>query len=424
MTLRVLRQGVYRIEGPAKVTVHEGEIYATGVVYREGQSFTVLRARRLAIKALRDSKVELVLGPGALLERVNSSEEVLDEWERVVSSLDPKGVVLILGAMDMGKSTMAALLGNKALARGYRVAVVDADVGQNDLGPPTTVSLSRLTRYVTHLRQLSAEKSLFLQSTSLERVWRRALDGIARAVRYAVEAWGADSVVVNTDGWIADEEAVTFKRALIERLRPSWIVAIQAERELAPILDGVPNVVSTCPPPAAKAKSREDRKIHREMGYGRYIFPPTELALSLDRVPFCNVPLFGGVELTEELRKALARTLSVPVLYANQVGNRVYAVVAGEWLIRKVGGVKVYGVPEGFERGLLVGLEDREGFLVGLGALKRIYYDRRRAIVYTSSGMERRLGDLACIRLGLVRLDENFMEAERVSQILKLEEDF
>lgn len=420
----MLRQGVYRLEGPAKVTVHEGEIYATGVVYREGQSFTVLRARRLAIKALTDSKVELVLGPGALLERVDSSEEVVDEWERVASSLDPKGVVLILGAMDVGKSTMAALLGNKALARGYRVVVVDADVGQNDLGPPTTVSLSRLTRYVTHLRQLSAEKSIFLQSTSLERVWRRALGRITKAVRYALEAWGAESVIVNTDGWIADEEAVAFKRALIEGLKPSWIVAIQAERELAPILDGVPNVVSTCPPPAARAKSREDRKIHREMGYGRYIFPPVELAVSLERVPLCNVPLFGGVELAEELRRALAKALSVPVLYANQVGNRLYAVVAGDWIVKRMGGVKVYGIPEGFERGLLVGLEDGEGFLVGLGALKKIYYDRRRAIVYVSGGLERRLGDVACMRLGLVRLDESFMEAERVNQVLRLEEDF
>jgi hypothetical protein len=61
VTIRVLRAGdIYRVEGPAKVVVRKGQIYATGVIYSEGQSFTVLRARRLAIKAVADAEVEFV----------------------------------------------------------------------------------------------------------------------------------------------------------------------------------------------------------------------------------------------------------------------------------------------------------------------------------------------------------------------------
>lgn len=423
MTIRVLKAGdIYRVEGPAKVVVRKGQIYATGVTYTEGQVFTVLRARRLAIRAVSDAEVEFVLGPGALLEKAAPGEEVIDEWERHLSALDPRGVVLTIGAIDVGKSTVAAMLGNKALAKGYKVAIIDADVGQNDLGPPTTVSMARLTRYVTHLRQLVAEKSLFLQSTSLEWTWPSAVDKIAMATEYAKNRWQVDTVVVNTDGWVLGEEAVIFKRRLIERIKPTVIVAIQVERELAPILNGFDNVVILPPPPYARKRTREDRKIHREMGYGRYIFPPVELALPLDKIPLCNLPLFRGVEIDEELRKMLTKAIGMPVLRAYQTGSRVYAIVSGDvWATKKVGGFQVFCLPQDFEKGLLVGLEDREGFLIGLGVLKKIYYDKRRAVIYTSRDVEKKLGEVTCIRLGFVRLDDGFNEVEKVIGLLRAE---
>lgn len=424
MPTRVIKAGdVYRIEGPAKVIVKRGHIYATGVIYGEGQSFTVLRARRLVIKAISDSEVEFILGPGALLEKAMPGEEVIEEWERRISNLNPRGAILIIGMTDVGKSTMAAMLGNKALLHGYKVAIIDADVGQNDLGPPTTVSIARLTKYITHLRQLIAEKSIFLQSTSLERIWPRAVEQIAKAVEYAKNKWGVDTIIINTDGWVLDEEAVVFKRRLIEKIKPTHIVAIQVEKELMPILDGYTNTTILPPPPHVRTRSREDRKIHREMGYGRYIFPPVEIAFSLDKTPLCNLPLFKGIELSEDLRRMLMRATGVSITRAFQVGNRVYALVHGTtWAVKRVGGFQVICLPQEFEKGLLVGLEDREGFLVSLGVLKKIYYDKRKAIVYTSSDVEKRIGEVKCIRLGFVRLDENFNEIERVTNLLKAEE--
>ncbi|RFA97278.1 Clp1/GlmU family protein [Pyrobaculum aerophilum] len=425
MSIRVLKAGdVYRIEGPAKVVVRRGQVYATGVVYTEGQSFTVLRARRLVIKALSESEVELVLGPGALLERVDPREEIIDEWESKTASIDPKGVIVIVGMIDVGKSTMTAMLGNKALARGYKVAIIDADVGQNDLGPPTTVSLARLTKYITHLRQLVAEKSIFLQATSLERIWPRAIEQIARAVDFAKRSWQVDTIILNTDGWVLDEEAVVFKRRLIDVIKPSLIIAIQVEKELAPVLDGYNNVVVLPPPPQVRFRSREDRKIHREMGYGRYIFPPVELAIPLDKIPICNLPIFKGIEIGDELKRILTRAIGTGVLKAYQVGNRVYAIIENDaWVVRRVSGFQVIGLPVDFEKGLLVGLEDAEHFLVGLGVMKRIYYDRRKAIIYTSSEVERRIGEVKCIRLGLVRLDDNFNEVEKAYSLLKAEHE-
>ncbi|MBP1448776.1 MAG: GTPase, partial [Thermoproteus sp.] len=89
MKIYVLEPGeIYRVEGPAKVDVIDGEVYAVGALYSAGQHFTVLRARRLAFKALSRSKVSVMLGPNALLEKARPEEEVLNEWEDVASSLD------------------------------------------------------------------------------------------------------------------------------------------------------------------------------------------------------------------------------------------------------------------------------------------------------------------------------------------------
>jgi len=114
----------------------------------------------------------------------------------------------------------------------------------------------------------------------------------------------------------------------------------------------------------------------------------------------------------------LSRTINARVMYANQLGSTLY-VVTDQWIVRRLNSFKVFGFPEGFERGLLVGVEDREGFLIGLGVLKKIYYDRKKAVVYVSSRTERALQKAACLRVGFVRLNDNFEEAERVAQLLR-----
>ena len=48
---------------------------------------------------------------------------------------------VLVGGLDAGKTTLARQLLARALERGRRPALVDADVGQKAVGPPTTVGL-------------------------------------------------------------------------------------------------------------------------------------------------------------------------------------------------------------------------------------------------------------------------------------------
>ena len=75
-------------------------------------------------------------------------------------------VTVIVGAGDTGKSTLAAQLASALTARGARVAVVDADVGQSEIGPPTTVGLGAVTGPLTRLRDADLIALEFVGDTS------------------------------------------------------------------------------------------------------------------------------------------------------------------------------------------------------------------------------------------------------------------
>ena len=57
-----------------------------------------------------------------------------------------RGVIMLLGAADTGKTTFARHLMAAALVTGKRVAFVDADISESTVGPPTCVGDRKSTR--------------------------------------------------------------------------------------------------------------------------------------------------------------------------------------------------------------------------------------------------------------------------------------
>ncbi len=56
------------------------------------------------------------------------------EWERLIEKLiKDKGTVLLLGATDSGKSTLAKYFIKRLVSENIRVSLVDSDVGQSSL---------------------------------------------------------------------------------------------------------------------------------------------------------------------------------------------------------------------------------------------------------------------------------------------------
>jgi polynucleotide 5'-hydroxyl-kinase GRC3/NOL9 len=63
--------------------------------------------------------------------------------------------VLIIGKSDTGKSTFAVYLINEALQNGFRLCIIDADIGQGDLSPPNAIGGTILSNQITDLREVN-----------------------------------------------------------------------------------------------------------------------------------------------------------------------------------------------------------------------------------------------------------------------------
>lgn len=417
-----------RIEGPAMIEVVKGSLYVLGAHYDTGSRITILRARRVVAKAISDTELSMVLGPGGFVDKPKVGEEAIDEWDSRLN-LELRGsLVVVMGAMDSGKTTITTILINKASSMGLRVGVIDADPGQNDLGPPTTVACSVFRGgKITHLSFMSPIKQVFLGSTNLEGNWYRAIQAMVKLVDYLRNEAKVDLVVINTDGWVEGKEAVEYKSSLVNAVKPNYVVVMRRGDEVNDLLNtlktmGVNTIVLTAPQ-SMRVRDRNDRKIHRDMGYGRYLSPSREVTLSLSQVPIINMPITGR-GINGDLARLISSYLRIKPLYIDAVRNVVMAVSSSvkEPTIRSIpGGVAVLLQPN-WENGLLVGLEDNDGFLVSLAVLRKLYYNAGKVVISVPRGLSNLdLGRVRGIRVGSIRLNEQFEEADKFSIIYKIE---
>jgi polynucleotide 5'-hydroxyl-kinase GRC3/NOL9 len=92
--------------------------------------------------------------------------EILPEprWHDLVALLeDQKGISIILGATDSGKSTLAFYIIRELLSRKIPSALIDADIGQSSLGVPGTIGM-KIFRSQDDLKSMRADRIAFIGS--------------------------------------------------------------------------------------------------------------------------------------------------------------------------------------------------------------------------------------------------------------------
>ncbi len=143
------------------------------------------------------------------------------EWLQLLEDLrQAPRRVMIVGPTDSGKTTLAGWLGER-LAAVAPTGMVDADVGQSQIGPPATVGW--------RLAGSGQEHCYFVGDVSPASRPATALSALLRAVRDA-EAAGAAYTVIDTTGYIEGDGAVALKTAKVEMLAPLDVLVIGDDR--------------------------------------------------------------------------------------------------------------------------------------------------------------------------------------------------
>ena len=332
--------------------------------------------------------------------------------EGLERALAVPGVVVLLGAADTGKTTLALSVANAALARGMRVGVIDADVGQSEIGPPGTIGLALPQSPATSGAEWRPAALAFVGATSPP---GRLLDVVAGTRRLADEARqrGAEVVIVDTSGLIRGAVAVKLKLAKLEVLQPSVILALSRGRELDPVLGLAAavcraSVVRLRPGEAVRPKPPALRRARRAARFAQYLREARLHEIDPHRVPTTDGWLFTGSALAPSLLRAAARALGREVLYGEETPDGIRLVTRGSAPpLPRSEGLALFGsrrvaiTPGVVFQHLLVGLLEEGGRLAEIGVIQQVDYAKGLLQIHSPLRSE---GALKAIKYGRLRV--------------------
>ncbi len=257
------------VRGEASFRLLDGEASVLGATLHRNTKLSVGRERQLPVEARTEADLEILLGKSGEIFEVEGST-IPASWQVAADALSEmkQGKVMVIGATDVGKSTLCTYLANKLAARRLSLRVVDADIGQADIGPPTTIGSSVPTTSLSSLVELLPEALIFIGHTNPRQVETKIIHGLQR-----LSNRGKDSLtIINTDGWVLDREAISYKIKMIAATEPDLVVALATGTELQPILSGSrAQSLSIDTAKDVLARSRSDRREIRSSSYRRFL---------------------------------------------------------------------------------------------------------------------------------------------------------
>ncbi|MGB9853726.1 MAG: Clp1/GlmU family protein [Candidatus Bathyarchaeales archaeon] len=424
VNITVEREKTLLVDGPASVTLISGKVEVFGSTLRNMSKVVIRDGKRMPFTILETATFAVSLGENACVEEVYGST-IPPSWykayEELLAFQSKPVTALVLGATDSGKTSFCTYLVNKLLSEGRKIAILDGDLGQSDIGPPCTVAYAFVSKPITDLFNLEVDNAFFVGVTSPSKAIDKVVEGLT-LLKEEIFRSNPDFVVVNTDGWVEGEDAVKYKVQLVEKINPDAIFCIQQDEKMTLLLNMLKNFKNLVidSPPTIKQRSREKRRSLRELGYIKYLKNARVKCIPLGWLKIENGGYAGLNKNSGDPKreKEICELLGIKPLHIAELKDKICIVFEGEsWVdhekLRKVEeftGKKATVTFRGDEEGLLTALHNDEKKFLGIGILREIDYRKKVMKIYTpvSSG-------ISTVIIGKVRLDRSLKEIPQTS---------
>jgi polynucleotide 5'-hydroxyl-kinase GRC3/NOL9 len=332
-------------------------------------------------------------------------------WEAAVARAAEARVTLVIGETDTGKTSFTTFLADTLLGRGFSVGVVDADLGQSDIGPPTTIGLGRMRAPVERLSAAEVIGLYFVGSTSPQGHLLPTVLGTRLMAQKALRL-GFDRVIVDTSGLVQGELGRLLKQHKIDLVDPDLVLCLQRNGECEHILRPYdrgprPTILRLGSSGVTRRRSQEERRQHREQSLQAYLAAARPVSLDLGRVVLRQPALYVGPPVPARQVEELAALLDDMVLWAERRGNELVLVTPDplkEPQVRQLQkrhedvGLQNYSLDD--FQGVLAGLDDSHRETLGLGVVRSIDFTKQTLLVETPVPES----EIAAVRLGRHKL--------------------
>jgi polynucleotide 5'-hydroxyl-kinase GRC3/NOL9 len=152
-------------------------------------------------------------------------------WDNIIKSIvkSNRKRIIIIGPSDAGKSTLTLFIANKLISKGLKPLIIDSDIGQGELSPPTCIGAAIISKQTIDLAEVNPNYINFVGNIQPIGYESRIINCIKRS--YDKLNRNSNLTLINTDGYIGTKEN-NYKIDLIEKIQPDCIICMGENNQI------------------------------------------------------------------------------------------------------------------------------------------------------------------------------------------------
>ncbi len=208
--------------------------------------------------------------------------EIPKSWQKVCEEIiTSPGKVLILGRGNVGKTFFTTYLANQGYKAKLKTGVLDMDIGQSNIGPPTTMGIGILEKEVEGLYEIAPKEVYFVGAISPSHPFaqKNILFGFKKLMSKKLDL---DLFIIESISYLRDKNFMSLLLSLeMEVISPKYVVILLKPTDIPTNqnneeylsekeMEGGGKIFTISAPKGIKSKSPNKRKKFRVESWLRY----------------------------------------------------------------------------------------------------------------------------------------------------------